>query len=85
MPENLELQQLVDDDYEDEPKIRQPKSKRCGCPYLGLILATLSSLFFSLCSVIVKWMVDVDPMALAAYRYLGKYCVVVAFFWEDSR
>lgn len=71
MPENLELQQLVDEDYDDDTKIHQPR-KRCGCPYLGLILATLSSLFFSLCSVIVKWMVDVDPMALAAFRYIGK-------------
>ncbi|KAJ8917275.1 hypothetical protein NQ315_002292 [Exocentrus adspersus] len=68
MPDNLELQQLVDDDQDDDLKIREP---RCRCPYLGLILATLSSLFFSLCSVIVKWMTDVDPMALAAYRYLG--------------
>ncbi|XP_018570762.1 solute carrier family 35 member G1 [Anoplophora glabripennis] len=70
MPENLELQQLVDDEQEDEPKIRESRSL-CRCPYLGLILATLSSLFFSLCSVIVKWMTDIDPMALAAYRYLG--------------
>lgn len=28
------------------------------CPYLGLVLATLSSLFFSLCSVIVKGLVS---------------------------
>lgn len=70
MPENLELQQLVDDEQEDEPQIKEPRYL-CRCPYLGLILATLSSLFFSLCSVIVKWMTDIDPMALAAYRYLG--------------
>lgn len=70
MPENLELQQLVDDEQDDEPKIREPRFV-CRCPYLGLILATLSSLFFSLCSVIVKWMTDINPMALAAYRYLG--------------
>lgn len=71
MPENLELQQLVDDGCDEEPKIHHTSQKKCGCPYLGLILATLSSLFFSLCSVIVKWMVEIDPMALAAYRYLG--------------
>ncbi|KAJ8982046.1 hypothetical protein NQ317_001741 [Molorchus minor] len=70
MGENMELQQLVEDEQEDELKIQEPKAF-CGCPYLGLILATLSSLFFSLCSVIVKWMTDIDPMALAAYRYLG--------------
>lgn len=69
MHENLELEQLVDEDTEIiEPKI---DSSRLKCAYMGLILATLSSLFFSLCSVIVKWMKDVDPMALAAYRYLG--------------
>lgn len=71
MSENLELQQLVDEENEDDPKIHGDKLKFCHCPYLGLILATLSSLFFSLCSVIVKWMTDVDPMALAAYRYVG--------------
>ncbi|VEN46646.1 unnamed protein product [Callosobruchus maculatus] len=70
MPENLELQQLVDEENEDDFKI-QTHHPSCRCPYLGLILATLSSLFFSLCSVIVKWMTDVDPMALAAYRYVG--------------
>lgn len=69
MSENLELQQLVDEEAEEEVILSEPK--KCNCPYLGLILATLSSLFFSLCSVIVKWMTDVDPMALAAYRYLG--------------
>lgn len=72
MPENLELQQLVDEEFEEELKIHTTtKLKYCHCPYLGLILATLSTLFFSLCSVIVKWMTYVDPMALAAYRYVG--------------
>ncbi|CAG9861602.1 unnamed protein product [Phyllotreta striolata] len=70
MTENVELQQLVDDDVDDEFRIRDPQP-HCRCPYLGLLLATLSSLFFSLCSVIVKWMTDVHPMALAAYRFLG--------------
>lgn len=41
------------------------------CPYLGLVLATLSSLFFSLCSVIVKGLVHVHPMELAACRFVG--------------
>ncbi|KAJ3660860.1 hypothetical protein Zmor_005289 [Zophobas morio] len=71
MPENLELQQLVDEEPDHDVKLHPRRLKFCKCPYLGLILATLSSLFFSLCSVIVKWMTDVDPMALAAYRYLG--------------
>ncbi|KAF5287174.1 hypothetical protein FQR65_LT12303 [Abscondita terminalis] len=71
MPENVELQQLVEEELEEEATRRSPKNNACSCPYLGLILATLSSLFFSLCSVIVKWMTDVDPIALAAYRYIG--------------
>ncbi|XP_076256742.1 solute carrier family 35 member G1 [Rhynchophorus ferrugineus] len=70
MPENLELQQLVDDEA-DEEKFNKTKFKYRKYPYLGLILATLSAVFFSLCSVIVKWMADVNPMALAAYRFLG--------------
>jgi len=36
------------------------------CPYLGLVLATISSLFFSLCSVIVKWMVS--PITATGYH-----------------
>ncbi|XP_060533993.1 solute carrier family 35 member G1 [Cylas formicarius] len=70
MPENVELQQLVEEEQEEELKFHRPKSKN-RYPYLGLILATLSSLFFSLCSVIVKWMSQVNPTALAAYRFLG--------------
>ncbi|KAL3271280.1 hypothetical protein HHI36_021770 [Cryptolaemus montrouzieri] len=79
MSEHVELQQLVDEDDNDEPKIRKPKwgLDSCHCPYLGLVLATFSSLFFSLCSVIVKFTTDVDPMALAAYRYLGVLLPVI--------
>lgn len=80
MSNNVEMQQLVEDDDDDENEIEEIKTKitKNGyfnklicCPYLGLIMATLSSLFFSMCSVIVKWRTDIDPMALAAYRYLG--------------
>lgn len=39
--------------------------------YLGLILATLSSLFFSLCSVIVKSLTDVNAIELAMFRFVG--------------
>lgn len=69
MPEHVELQHLVDGC--EEIQTYSPKPAYCRCSYLGLILATLSSLFFSLCTVIVKKMTEVDPMALAAYRYLG--------------
>ncbi|KAL7293644.1 solute carrier family 35 member G1 [Trichogramma pretiosum] len=74
MPENVELQHLVDADIECQNPPRQsnislPKCKTC--PYLGLILATVSSLFFSLCSVIVKYLVNINPMELAAFRFVG--------------
>lgn len=43
--------------------------RRCSqCSSLGILLATLSSLFFSLSSVIVKGLVDVHPVELASYR-----------------
>lgn len=38
------------------------------CPFIGIILATVSSFCFSLCSVIVKWLENVHPMELAAFR-----------------
>lgn len=76
MPEHLELQHLVDlstgSGDETMPNLlenKRPLLKRC--PYLGLILATLSSLFFSLCSVIVKSLVNIDPMQLAMFRFIG--------------
>lgn len=76
MPEHLELQHLVDlsagSGDETLPNLlenKRPLIKRC--PYLGLILATLSSLFFSLCSVIVKSLVNIDPMQLAMFRFIG--------------
>lgn len=74
MPEHLELQHLVDGEVDDESLSRGRGSSvsRCrSCPYLGLMLAALSSLFFSLCSVIVKGLVDVNPMELAAFRFVG--------------
>ncbi|XP_069684085.1 solute carrier family 35 member G1 [Periplaneta americana] len=79
MPEQLELQQLVEtggsrlDDVErgGGGSTTVAVSRCRPCPYLGLLLATLSSLFFSLCSVIVKWLVDVHPMELAACRFVG--------------
>lgn len=62
MSEHVELQHLVDDDEfqstSQYSKLHKKVYKK-SCPYLGLILATLSSLFFSLCSVIVKGLVEV--------------------------
>lgn len=73
MTENLELHQFVDGTRTGELSnqwIERLKT-RANCPYLGIILATLSSLFFSLCSVIVKGLVDVNPMELASFRFVG--------------
>ncbi|XP_050667438.1 solute carrier family 35 member G1 [Leptidea sinapis] len=76
MPEHLELQNLVelsagsgDETHPNLLENKRPLLKRC--PYLGLLLATLSSLFFSLCSVIVKSLVNIDPMQLAMFRFIG--------------
>lgn len=72
MPENLELHstnQFVEIRDSVNPKqwILTLKAK-CACPYLGIILATMSSFFFSLCSAIVKQSEDVNPIELASFR-----------------
>ncbi|KAH8419152.1 hypothetical protein KR222_006823 [Zaprionus bogoriensis] len=73
MPENLELHQFVEGTRPSDRSIQwiERVKRRANCPYLGIILATLSSLFFSLCSVIVKGLVDVNPMELASFRFVG--------------
>lgn len=79
MPEHLELQQLVDisggsgdESHSIAPNLHENKRPLLRrCPYLGLLLATLSSLFFSLSSVIVKSLVNIDPMELATFRFVG--------------
>lgn len=68
------MQQLVTDNEQSEERRFSLMKFEKLCkkwPYFGIILATISSLFFSLCSVIVKWMVDVDPMELAVCRFVG--------------
>lgn len=67
MPEHLELQQLV---INESPSQNNRKILR-ECPYIGLIFATISSLFFSLCSVIVKHCVTINPVELASFRFIG--------------
>lgn len=77
MVRQIELQELIDgtsvpEEYDDSKLTCSIRMSRCRmCPYLGLILATLSSLFFSLSSVIVKGLVDINPMELAAFRFVG--------------
>lgn len=74
MSELLELHQLVDSEAEAH-RIRRSKLYELihtcyACPFLGILLATLSSFFFSLCSVIVKELVDINPIELASFRYV---------------
>ncbi|XP_011698104.1 PREDICTED: solute carrier family 35 member G1 [Wasmannia auropunctata] len=74
MSEHVELQHLVDVDVENNTTNHKKKFsiKLCkSCPYMGLVLATLSSLFFSLCSVIVKSLVEINPTEMAIFRFLG--------------
>ncbi|XP_030373585.1 solute carrier family 35 member G1 [Scaptodrosophila lebanonensis] len=73
MTENLELHQFVDGTRTGDVSNRwlERLKMRLNCPYLGIILATMSSLFFSLCSVIVKGLVDVNPMEMASFRFVG--------------
>lgn len=39
--------------------------------YKGIIYSSLSSVFFSLCSVIVKYLDDIHPGELAVFRFIG--------------
>lgn len=87
MTEGLELRQLVsDNEVEDETIVPSPdQSTHKRYPYIGILLATLSSLFFSLCSVIVKWMVHVDPMELAVCRFVGVLLPVIPILiWKNE-
>lgn len=88
--EHLEMQHLVeeeesrDDDSSDTNLSALPQCR--PYPYLGLVLATISSLFFSLCSVIVKWMVNVHPMELAACRFVGVLLPAIPILiWRKER
>lgn len=74
MSEHVELQHLVDIDVESNTTNHKKKFSTLlckSCPYLGLVLATFSSLFFSLCSVIVKSLVEINPTEMAIFRFLG--------------
>ncbi|XP_058451308.1 solute carrier family 35 member G1 [Malaya genurostris] len=87
MPEHLELQQLVGGVLQGSVRHQSlfPWSQ-CSCPYLGIILATISSLFFSLCSVIVKGLVDINPIELATFRFIGVLLpsIPIAIYKEES-
>ncbi|XP_058822432.1 solute carrier family 35 member G1 [Topomyia yanbarensis] len=87
MPEHLELQQLVGGVLQGNVNHRSLFPwVQCSCPYLGIILATVSSLFFSLCSVIVKGLVDINPIELATFRFIGVLLpsIPIAIYKEES-
>lgn len=86
MPEHLELQQLVGGVLQGGVRHRSLTWLQCSCPYLGIILATVSSLFFSLCSVIVKGLVDINPIELATFRFIGVLLpsIPIALYKEES-
>lgn len=75
MAERLELRNLVVDSNTPStsspvtPVVSSPKKTHVNI--LGILLAALSSFFFSLSSLIVKWLDDVDPLELAAIRFVG--------------
>jgi len=75
MAERLELRSLVIES--DTPSTTSPitpnvtSSPKTQIKILGLLLAAISSLFFSLSSLIVKWLKDIDPFELAAIRFVG--------------
>lgn len=71
MPETLELQNLSTKIMSDRQKLHSTTTTTTRPPYFGVLLATLSSLFFSLCSVIVKGLTDINPIELAMFRFIG--------------
>ncbi|KAJ6636567.1 Solute carrier family 35 member G1 [Pseudolycoriella hygida] len=83
MPEHLELQQLVLNDTTSQNYRRILRG--WTCPYIGLIFATISSLFFSLCSVIVKHCVTINPVQLASFRFIGVMlpAIPIALYTEE--
>ncbi|CAI6368773.1 unnamed protein product [Macrosiphum euphorbiae] len=69
MAEQQELQELRNLEIEsDTPNETSPKSQ---IKILGILLAATSSLFFSLSTLIVKWLEDIHPLQLAAFRFVG--------------
>ncbi|CAI6368879.1 unnamed protein product [Macrosiphum euphorbiae] len=75
MAERLELRNLVIDS--DTPSTSSPvtpnvtSSPKSQIKILGLLLAAISSLFFSLSTLIVKWLDDIDPLNWPAIRFVG--------------
>lgn len=76
MAEILELKNLVIES--DTPSTSSPVTPnvdtsppKTQIKILGLLLAAISSIFFSLSTLIVKWLNNIDPLELAAIRFVG--------------
>lgn len=71
--ESMELEPLsrVEDHGGRQHDSRLRPAGRCFFPHMGIIMAILSSFFFSLSSLIVKLVPSVHPIALATYRFVG--------------
>lgn len=69
--DHLEMRLLDEETRDEDNEVTHRGIKVNSYPYLGLVLACISSLFFSLCSVIVKWLTNVHPMELATCRFVG--------------
>lgn len=69
--DHLEMRLLDEDTRDEDTEVTHRDIRANSYPYLGLVLACISSLFFSLCSVIVKWLTSVHPMELATCRFVG--------------
>lgn len=68
MPERLELLVQLSGNLGATTSKTRDLLSRVNCPFIGILLATVSSFCFSLCSVIVKSLEHVNPMELAAFR-----------------
>lgn len=75
MAERVELRNLVIES--ETPSTSSPLTPVVSSPpktrinILGILLAALSSFFFSLSTLIVKWLADIDPSQLVAIRSVG--------------
>lgn len=75
MAERLELRNLVVES--STPSSSSPATPVLSPPprtkinFLGILLSALSSFFFSVSTLIVKWLDTVDPMELATVRSVG--------------
>lgn len=79
MPETVELRNLMPSIMPERPNIFNKRPA-----YLGVLLATLSSLFFSLCSVIVKGLTSMNPLELAMFRFIGLLPAIPVMIYKEQ-